>query len=273
MESIVYRLYKANSSFLMPFSLVFPSLTTVHLNNVINSGITNGIAYVSAELSLFSIDFALVNKQSSELCYFVEEMEQQEGNEGYNNDANQYNNNNYQGVDNYYENNNNNENNGNRRLDQYGQCPNNGSYPYKIQYVLPSAGKESASWMASGWTGTGIIEMYAQRNDNMKIGECKLSLATFVTKQNKESLLNTPSAAATAGIALAVIFATLLMCMYCYCCIRSRKTKKDRLEAGDDVTSSFRRLDDDDNHSKPPTISVDAQSQATSKKSANKDIV
>lgn len=213
-----------------------------------NSGVNGDNAYISADLSLFSIDFDLVNKQSVPLCYFNEaaENEQEE-------------------VDNYYDNN---AEDGNaRRLnDGEYQCPNDGVYPYSIQYVLPSAGTESASWLASGWTGTGVIELYAQRNDQMKIGHCELVLSTYVTKEDNSSLLSAPSAAATAGIVLAVLVAAFLMCFYCYCCIKSRKTKKGDLAPGDDVTSNFRRMDEDE-HSKPASITVDNRSQAGSKKS------
>ena len=110
--------------------------------------------------------------------------------------------------------------------------------------------------------------MYASRNDQALIGECTLVLSTFVTKENDDTLLGAPSAAATAGIVLAIFFATVLMCFYCYCCIKSHKSRKDDLQPGDDVTSSFRRMDEEDGHSKPGTISVDAKSQAASKKSA-----
>ena len=153
----------------------------------------------------------------------------------------------------------------------YGNCPADGCYPFSVEYVLPSAGNDSAAWLASGWQGSGTVEMFAQRNDKYKIGMCTLALSTHVTKADSSSLLNAPSAAATAGIILAIVLAAILMCCYCYCCIRSRKTKKENLDAGDDVVSSFRRLDEDsDLHSKPGTIdiSVDAKSQASSKKTA-----
>lgn len=199
-----------------------------------------------------------MNKQAVPLCYFEEEGD--ENQEGY-----------YDAEGNYYDNAQ--ENGGERFLDQAQQeqeCPADGSYPFSIQYVLPSAGTEQASWMATGWTGTGLLQMYAQRNDQMKIGECRLTLSTYVTKKDESSLLGAPSAAATAGIIIALIFAAMLMCCYCYCCIKTRKTKKEELMAGDDITSSFRRMGttDQDDHSKPPTISLDARSQATGKRSA-----
>eukprot|EP00977_Amphora_coffeiformis_P020353 scaffold8130_cov164-Amphora_coffeaeformis.AAC.5 len=239
----------------------FGELITVYVcySDVENSGISGDVGYLSADLSLFSIDFSLVSKQAVPLCYF-EENYQDNGGEEEQAD--------YNGEQNVYDNN----NNGRRFLDgavDYGNCPADGCYPFSVEYVLPSAGNDSAAWLASGWQGTGTIEMFAQRNDQYKIGMCSLTLNTFVTKEDSSSLLSAPSAAATAGIILAIILATVLMCCYCYCCIRSRKTKKESLEAGDDVTSNFRRLDEDsDLHSKPGVISIDAKSQASSKKSA-----
>lgn len=231
---------------------LFPFTHAVEYSSVQQSGITNDIAYISASLSLFSISFDLVNKQVVPLCYESQQGDAQQ--EDYGDEAAAA------------------QEDGGARLrflnDNGAQCPSDGSYSYSVHYVLPSAGSESASWLASGWTGTGILEMYAQRNDAMKIGECHLTLSTYVTKQNNESLMGKPSAAATAGILLAVLLAALLMCFYCYCCIRSRKVKKDGLEPGDDITSNFRRMDTSDEHSKPPTITLDAMSQAKSKKSA-----
>lgn len=243
---------------------------SVCYSGVQNSGVNGDVGYLSADLSLFSIDFTLVSKQAVPLCY-SEDYYQEEGEEEDAEGADYYDNN----AADYYDNNNN--NNGQRRLDgqaaDNGECPADGCYPYSVQYVLPSAGQESASWLASGWQGSGLIEMYAQRNEKYKIGVCKLQLGTYVTKPEESSLLGAPSAAATAGIVLAVIVAAILMCLYCYCCVRSRKGKKGALPPGDDVTSSFRRMDEDDLHSKPGTISIDAKSQASSKKSANTDVV
>lgn len=267
-------------------------MTTVHYNSVYKSGVNGDTAYLVASLSLFSIDFSLVNHQAIALCYFSGYgNEQGNGQNGQGQYGQYYDQDNGQRRvqdgyydeqgdnqgDEYYDEQGDNNQGGNNQGGNYqggnnqAQCPYDGSYPYKVDYVLPSAGSESASWLASGWTGSGVLKMYATRNEEVLIGDCTLQLSTFVTKEDEDSLLGAPSAAATAGIILAIIFATLLMCFYCYCCIKSRKTRKDNLNPGDDVISSFRRMDED-NHSKPPTISVDAQSQATSKKSAKEMI-
>jgi hypothetical protein len=211
---------------------------------VANSGTNGESVYLSAELSLFSIDFSLVNKVNVPLCYDGED-EAAGDEEAADEEA---------------------AGDGGRRLEEY-ECPNDGSYAFSVQYVLPTAGKETTSWLASGWTGTGVVQMYAQANDQMLIGECILTLSTFVTKEDTSSLLSTPSAAATAGIILAVVLAAILMCFYCYCCVKSRKSRKESLEEGDDVTSNFRRMDED-GVSKPSTIHIDAASQAKSKASA-----
>lgn len=295
----------------LDFSHMLPSSTSaVHFSGVANSGISANTAYLSAELSLFSIDFSLVNHQAVPLCYFSnpdyydqdgewqqEDGQQQQQEDGYQEDngdqgdgqrrrrvqnEDYYGNDQEEAVDQYYD-------QGEQDAENYdqegnedwydqdavnnyqennNQCPYDGSYPYKVEYVLPSAGSESASWLASGWTGSGVLQMYANRNDQTLIGECTMVLSTFVSKEDEDTLLGAPSAAATAGIVLAIVFATVLMCFYCYCCIKSHKAKKDNLQPGDDVTSSFRRLDEEDAHSKPGTISVDARSQAASKKSA-----
>lgn len=249
----------------------------MHYNNVENSGIENGMAYLSAELSLFSIDFDLVNMQQVPLCYDPnannqEGQDQAEGADYYDaaeaGDQADYN----DAAQGDY-----NDANGGRMLQDgyedfdYENCPGDGSYSFSVEYVLPSAGRESASWLASGWTGEGLIEMFAQRNENMKIGSCVLKLNTFVSPDDSDSLINPPSAAATAGIILAVLAAVFLMCFYCYCC-RSSKTKAKRNSSsvgGDDAISTFRRMEDDDNMTKPRSITVDAPSQAESKKSSS----
>ena len=68
-----------------------------------------------------------------------------------------------------------------------GECPGDGAHSFSISYKLPNAGDERASWLASGWRGTGVVRMYAEPSEDMMIGECTLSLRTHVTQKNKSS--------------------------------------------------------------------------------------
>lgn len=66
--------------------------------------------------------------------------------------------------------------------------------------------------------------MYAEKNENMLIGECLLDLKTSVTpNEAQEGLYKTPSAAMTVGAILGVGAVGALMSLYCYCCCASRK--------------------------------------------------
>jgi hypothetical protein len=273
-------------SFVAPSCVMYYSISTVHYNNVEGSGIENEVAYLSADLSLFSIDFDLVNMQKVPLCYDMYADNNQEDGAAAADEVDYYDNADAAAEADYYDNADaaadNNGGGRRRRLHgrrvQYENCPGDGSYAYSIDYVLPSAGRESASWLASGWSGTGVLELYAQRNENMKIGQCTMKLSTYVTPgEESDSLIGTPSAAATAGIVLAVLAAIFLMCFYCYCCRRSNTKNRagDGAKSvnggsnGDDVISTFRRMDEgDDNKSKPSTIDVSSgASQAESKRS------
>ena len=64
--------------------------------------------------------------------------------------------------------------------------------------------------------------MYAEPNENMMIGDCRLELKTYVT-QKDDNLVGTPSAAIAAGISLAVVLMISLCCCYCYCCRRNKR--------------------------------------------------
>lgn len=168
-----------------------------------NSGIADNLAYVTADLSLFSISFNLLDMMPVPLC--DETM--------------------VAGEDNQY------------------ACPGDGTQSYELVYRLPSAGSEHTSWLASGWDGSGLIQMFAQQDESLKIGECSLQLKTYVTRpEERKSLLSTPSAAATVGIVLASLAATGLLLMYCYCCCKRRKTKDSKL---DDEESRFQRMEEE----------------------------
>jgi hypothetical protein len=175
----------------------------VNYAGVENSGITNDIAYVTADLSLFSLQFNLLDMMPVPLC--DETMVAADGN-------------------------------------QYA-CPGDGSQNYEVVYKLPSAGSERVSWIASGFEGSGLIQMFAQQDKSMKIGQCSLQLKTYVSRpEERKSLLSTPSAAATAGIVLASILGAGLLTMYCYCCCKRRQSKRTKEY---DEESRFQRMEED----------------------------
>lgn len=176
---------------------------TVYYNGVENSGIADNIAYVTADLSLLIISFNLLDMMQVPLC--DETMVAGEDNQN--------------------------------------ACPGDGTQNFEVVYKLPSAGKEHTSWLASGWDGSGLIQMFAQQDESLKIGECSLQLKTYVTRpEERNSLLTTPSAAATAGIVLASLAAAGLLLMYCYCCCKRRKAKNSK---EDDEESRFQRMEEE----------------------------
>jgi hypothetical protein len=122
------------------------------------------------------------------------------------------------------------------------ECPDDGGYDYSVNYKLPDAGKEHASWLVTGFTGSGVLQMYAQQDESMMIGQCYLTLQTYVTVNEAHGLFQTPTAATAIGVAIGLIVATLLMCAYCFCCASKKKPK---YIEGDDATSHFRRLEED----------------------------
>jgi hypothetical protein len=179
------------------------AIFAVYYSGVENSGIADNLAFVTADLSLFSINFNLLDMMQVPLC--DETM--------------------VAGEDNQY------------------ACPGDGTQNYEVVYKLPSAGSEQTSWIASGWDGSGLIQMFAQQDESMKIGECTLQLKTYVTRPvERNSLLSTPSAAATVGIVLASLAVAGLLLMYCYCCCKRRKAKNSKL---DDEESRFQRMEEE----------------------------
>jgi hypothetical protein len=180
----------------------------VYYSGVANTGITDSIGYATGDISLMAMDFSLFEMMPIPLC----DASLTAGSSNAN------------------------------------QCPGDGSYDYSVVYNLPKSGADSASWLASGWSGTGYLEIYAAQDQvDMLIGKCTIGLKTSVTHSSAtQGLFQTPSAATTTGIVLGALAAAALVCVYCYCCCKKRqKTKKDLLDKGDDVTSSFRRMDDD----------------------------
>lgn len=130
-------------------------------------------------------------------------------------------------------------------------CPGDGSYGFSFSYKLPSAGEKSTSWLASGWAGSGIMRIYAEQDESMKIGECTFDLKTYVTPTADQGFFQAPSAAATVGIVLGGLAAIALVCLYCYCCAKKRKQKladeekETKTISPDDLSTFFKRLDEE----------------------------
>jgi hypothetical protein len=177
----------------------------VYYSGVENSGIQDNMGYVTADLSLWTVDFNLLDMLPINLC--DETMVADESNQN--------------------------------------ACPGDGTQNFEVVYNLPSAGKEQTSWLASGWDGSGLIQIFAAQDETMKIGECSLSLKTYVSRPagERKSLLSTPSAAAAVGISLAVAAVLALLMLYCVCCCKRRKEKNTKVQ--DDEASRFQRMEEE----------------------------
>jgi hypothetical protein len=122
------------------------------------------------------------------------------------------------------------------------ECPGTGSYDFSVNYTLPGAGSDKTSWLASGWAGKGIIQMFAEVDDTMKIGECGLDLLTYVTrKESNSSMLTFPSAAVSSGLFLALFAVFAVLLCYCYICRRGRTITT---EKPTDEISYFSKLEE-----------------------------
>jgi len=129
------------------------------------------------------------------------------------------------------------------------ECPADGSYQFAVNFALPSAGGETTSWLATGWAGTGTFSIYAEPDTSMLIGQCKFSLKTYVTTDEERGIFQTPSAAASVGMALGTLAALVLVVLYMRCC--RRRNQDEQQKAGlaslssDDISTLFKRLDDE----------------------------
>ena len=168
-------------------------------------------------------------------------------------------------------------------------CPGDGSYQFSVDYNVPSAGDEHQSWLASGWNGKGVIQIFAEADETMLIGECSFVLDTYVTPATEANFysrtVNPPSAAATVGIVLGTLAALGLVCLYCYCC--KRKAKKALVDdeyyvpthgskQGDDVSAFFKRLDDETGSAPPGSIiapTITTHSVLSSSNNSNREVI
>jgi hypothetical protein len=148
-------------------------------------------------------------------------------------------------------------------------CPGTGSYDFSVTYTLPDAGSPKTSWFATGWSGEGTIQMFAQTDETMKIGDCHLDLQTFVTRQEgSSSLLRFPSAAVASGIFLALFVLLMLISLYCILCRRGRALA---VKKHSDDESYFSRMED--TKSLKSSRSKKSQKTATSGSSVKSDLI
>jgi hypothetical protein len=126
------------------------------------------------------------------------------------------------------------------------ECPADGSYNYAVTYNLPSAGAESQSWLASGWQGTGQMQLFAAENGTTMIGDCTLSLSTFVTEKSGNKL-QVPAASVAFGTLAGVLVASLLLCVFCCCCRKKRNATAASKDLSQDKVMDFRRMTEDSN--------------------------
>jgi len=136
-------------------------------------------------------------------------------------------------------------------------CPGDGSYGFSVNYILPGAGGQSSSWLATGWAGTGTISIFAESNENMMIGQCTFNLKTYVTPDPERGIFQTPSAAASVGMLGGSVAALVLICFWMRCCRRSSGHDTDDEGAklcqddvvtqlsADDISTLFKRLDEE----------------------------
>ena len=211
--------------------------------------------YLKGNMNTVTVQYDLMDFYPVPLCWTVDANNDDGGNAGY--EAAQYEDGQAQYEDGQYDQYQayqyQNGQNGGRALYDQAQaqydCPGDGDFPFDVEYKLPSSDNEAISWMATGWTGTSEFYVYAKAEDeggsSYPLGHCTIAFGTYVTASGAEGLIHTPSAATTVGIILASFFMLTLIAMYCYCCVKRRKRKFENHE-GDDITSTFRRMDTTD---------------------------
>jgi hypothetical protein len=106
---------------------------------------------------------------------------------------------------------------------EYGDCPNNGVYNFTVNYQLPVL-DAMTGWFATGWTGTAYLKL---EDNTSLLGECTMSIETFVTSGSNSGFMRTPSAKSAAGISVGVLAALMLGCCYFWCCCCKKRNVKD----------------------------------------------
>jgi hypothetical protein len=189
----------------------------VYYNGVYDAGIENNIAYATANITLFHLNFNLFEFKPISLC----DADTVTSNTGY----------------------------GGYAYD----CPTDGSYNYVVNYTLPSAGNPTQSYLGSGWTPHGVIQMYAEADASLLIGECNITLATYVTPVSGQQYQAPSASVASAAILGTLLCLTLLL--FCCCCCTKTKPKMEQngmrvirpyRVQGEDSVMHFRRMTESD---------------------------
>jgi hypothetical protein len=183
--------------------------TPVHYNGVQGSGMDGDTSvYLSADLYFMGVSFNLCEMQAVALCDDTMVADETNAN----------------------------------------VCPGDGSFGYDITYRLPSAGPNFTSWLATGWKGHGVLQLFATQDESQMIGDCYMNLKTSVT-QTEKTLIGMPSAFISSFLALGVVAAMALLMFYCHCCRRccQKKTpKKDSfLQDKEDQDTYFKRMEEE----------------------------
>jgi hypothetical protein len=189
----------------------------VYYNGVSDAEIENNVAYATANVSLFNLNFNLFDMKPIYLC-------DADAVTGTSTSA-------YGG----YQNN----------------CPSDGYYKYSVNYTLPSAG--SKSYLGSGWTPSGTIKMFSQADSSMLIGSCNISLATYVTPHSGQQY-QTPAASVASAAVLGTLLGLTLLLFCCCCCTKTRpEMKRNGMRVirpyrvqGEDSVMHFRRMTEAD---------------------------
>jgi hypothetical protein len=187
----------------------------VYYNGVADAEIENNVAYATANVTLFNLNFNLFDMKPIYLC----DADAVTGNSAYG--GYQYN------------------------------CPSDGSYNYSVNYTLPSAGTKS--YLGSGWTPSGTIQMFSQADSSMLIGSCNITLTTYVTPKSGQNY-QTPAASIVSAVVLGTLLALTLL-LFCCCCCTKTKPKMERNGMrvirpyrlqGEDSVMHFRRMTEAD---------------------------
>jgi hypothetical protein len=136
---------------------------------------------------------------------------------------------------------------GNRRLadNDYSNCPDDGSYPFLVTYVLPWGPCRKGHPQKYDWHDDGYLRLYAAENENSLIGECQMTIHTFMEHSiidSLDSLLDTLSAATVASIMIGSLAALLLLCCSCCYCYRRQYRESKKVSHIEDHVTSFRRM-------------------------------
>ena len=111
--------------------------------------------------------------------------------------------------------------------DGLANCPGDGLYSFQVSYTLPNADPKT-SWLATGWTGSGEISIYAEKDNTYSLmGHCTIKLGTTVTKSPEKSY-NPPTALVASLIAVGTVIALFLICLYCTCCRSYRRPPRNK---------------------------------------------